>query len=171
MNPSSYSLSFNILFSYLHTKYLFILEEDWEVKKNIERTIFYPPFITESMLILDKYEKVYGILLREIRDIEVNYAVEIKTKMGIHILYVTLNTEKRYAFTNGASIYRCSDLIKLKRYTSECEVSKYFKERNYKLGFTYKGRSGKKNSSYQQSVMLHAGKKSTKSGLCNLLLY
>lgn len=171
MNPSTYSLSFNILFSYLYSKYLFILEEDWEVKHNIEQFIYYPSFILEAMLVLENYKNVYGILLREIRDIDVNYSTNVLTDMGIHKLNVLTNMKDRYTFTNGACIYRCSDLLNIKIYKSEYEVSQFFKKRDYRLGFTYKGKIGRDNSTNQQSVMMHIGKKSTKSGTCNISLY
>lgn len=171
MNPSKYSYSFNLIFSYLYTKYLFILEEDWNVIEDIEKKIYHPSFIEESILILDYNKQIYGILLRELRDIHVNYSLNVRTTMGKHLVHILCNMKERYSFTNGACIYRCANLAKVKIYKSEGEVSNYFKEKNYKLGFTYKGRKGKYNSSREQSVMIHIGKNSTKSGLCNISLY
>lgn len=44
-NPSGMELSFDTLFSYIYSEYVFMLEEDWVVEKNIENEIFYPAFI------------------------------------------------------------------------------------------------------------------------------
>lgn len=52
MNPIGYAFSFNIIFSYLYTKYILLLEEDWEVVKDIEKKIFYLSFMVESIQIL-----------------------------------------------------------------------------------------------------------------------
>lgn len=171
MNPIGYSSSFNIVFSYLYTKYILFLEEDWEVVKHIEKYIFYPSFITESIKILDIVEVVYGILLRNIADIYVNCSLNVVTNMGKHLLYVLKPQKNRFTYTNGASIYRTSNLKHIKEYKNEYSVSQYFKINNYKMGFTYKGIKGCNNCTNTQYVMKHIGKNSSRKGRCNIWLY
>lgn len=171
MNPSGYTLSFNIVFSYLYTKYILLLEEDWEVVEDIEKLIFHPSFITESILILDLIKIVYGILLRNINDIYVNCTLNVSTKMGKHVLYILQPQKNRYSFTNGASIYRSSDLKHIKYYINELTTSQYFRKNKYRMGFTYKGIKGRINSSNTQFVMKHIGKKTSRNGICNKWLY
>lgn len=171
MNPIGYELSFNVIFSYLYTKYILLLEEDWEVVKDIEKQILYPSFIAESIYILDIIKLIYGILLRNIPDINVNYSINVVTSMGKHLLNVLKPQKNRFTFTNGASIYRSSDIKHLKYYINEYSTSQYFKHNNYKMGFTYKGLKGLINSSNSQFVMKHIGKKTTRNGICNIWLY
>lgn len=171
MNPIGYSLSFNIIFSYLYTKYVLFLEEDWETVYNIEKYILHPSFIMESIELLDKVKVIYGIILRELRDIEVSYSLSINTIMGRHTLYVLRIPKNRNTFTNGPCIYRTKELKRLKYYVNEYLTSQYFKGINYILGFTYKGLYGGENSTNIQYVMKHIGKNSTKHGLCNIWLY
>lgn len=171
MNPSGYSLSFNIIFSYLYTKYILLLEEDWEIVDDIEKQILHPSFIKESILILEKVKVIYGLLLRELHDISVNYSLIISTCMGKHTLYVLKPPSNRFSYTNGACIYRSNDLKRLKYYTNEFYASQFFKSINYNLGFTYKGLSGKRNSTNVQFIMKHIGKNSTKQGICSIWLY
>lgn len=171
MNPIGYSLSFNLIFSYLYTKYILFLEEDWEVVKDIEKHIFHPSFITESIQILEIVKDVYGILLRDISDIKVNFTLNIVTRMGKHLLNVLQPPKNRYSFTNGASVYRTFDLKRIKIYINEYLTSLFFRNNNYKMGFTYKGLKGFSNSSNKQFVMKHIGKNSTRKGNCNMWLY
>lgn len=171
MNPSNYTFSFKLVFSYLYTKYILLLEEDWEVVKDIEKFIFYPSFIKESILILDIVKVVYGILLRNIADLKVNYTLNVVTKMGKHILNVLKYQKSRYSFTNGVSIYRTSDLKLINYYINEYTTSQYFRQNNYRMGFTFKGLKGSINSSNTQYVMKHIGIKSARKGICNIWLY
>lgn len=171
MNAVGYALSFNIIFSYLYTKYVLLLEEDWKVVNNIEKLIIHPSFIKESILILDKIKIIYGILLRETKDVYVNFSVNVTTVMGKHILHIIQPPKNRNTFTNGASIYRTLDLKHLKNYESEYSASQFFRKNKYRMGFTYKGLNGKINSSHTQYVMKHIGLNSTSKGLCNVWLY
>lgn len=102
-NPSGMELSFDTLFSYIYSEYVFMLEEDWVVEKNIENEIFYPAFIMESLLILSAVDKIYGVILRETHDFEIYENLTVRTKMGNDILYIGYLWLK-YAYTNGASI-------------------------------------------------------------------
>lgn len=171
MNPMGYALSFNVIFSYLYTKYILFLEEDWEIVNDIEKYLFHPSFIKESIKLLDKVKVVYGILLRESPNINVDYSLIINTSMGKHILFVLNPPKKRYNFINGASIYRTKDLKRLNYYISEWLTSEFFRKNDYKLGFTYKGLKGDKNSTEKQYVMRHIGMNSTRNGICNIWLY
>lgn len=44
LNPSGYPYSFKLLFSYLYTQYVLILEEDWLIVKDIEQNIIISNF-------------------------------------------------------------------------------------------------------------------------------
>lgn len=169
-NPSGMELSFDTLFSYIYSEYVFMLEEDWVVEKNIENEIFYPAFIMESLLILSAVDKIYGVILRETHDFEIYENLTVRTKMGNDILYIGFLWLK-YAYTNGASIYRTKELKVLDRYKGEGEVSNIFLYKGYKVGFTYKGRKGKKDDIYYQHVMDHIGLNTSRSSICSVALY
>lgn len=169
-NPSGMELSFDTLFSYMYTEYVFMLEEDWVVEQNVENEIFYPSFIMESILILSKVDKIYGMILREEWPSIILENMTVKTKMGNHILYIGY-LRLKYVYTNGASIYRTKSLKILDKYTGELWVSIFFLNKGYKVGFTYKGRKGKKDSIYDQHVMGHIGFNTSQSAICSIPLY
>lgn len=169
-NPSGMELSFNTLFSYIYSEYILMLEEDWVVEKNVENEIFYPSFIMESIMILSRVEEIYGVILRETHHFDIHQNLTIKTNMGYHILYVGILVSK-YAYTNGASIYKTKNLKEVKTYNGEHRVSNFFLFKGYKVGFTYKGKKGKKDDILYQHVMDHIGFNTSRSSLCSLALY
>lgn len=169
-NPSGYVYSFKVFFSYLYTEYIPLLAEDWVVDMNVEKEIIYPSFLLELMYILLKVSKVYGILLRESDHFIIDDNITVKTKMGNHILYFGI-MKLKYAFTNGATIYRTKNLREIGNYESEPEVSDLILKKGYKLGFTFKGRKGNKDDIFYQHVMDHIGIKTTRSSICTIPLY
>lgn len=169
-NPNGMEFSFNTLFSYMYSEYVFILEEDWLVEKNIEKEILYPSFIMESLLILSKVNEIYGIILRDTYNFQIYKKITIKTKMGKNILYIGILVAN-YVYTNGASIYKTKQLKEVEIYKGEQYVSKFFLKKGYKLGFTYKGRNGKKNDIHYQHVMDHIGFNTSRSLICSNPLY
>lgn len=169
-NPCGMELSFNTLFSYVYSNFVFILEEDWVVKKDVESEILHPSFIKEAILILSKVNSIYGIILRETHHFEIYRNLTVKTTMGNHILYIGLLV-RSYAYTNGASIYRTKNLKEIELYNGELKVSIIFLKKGYKIGFTYKGRKGKKDDIYYQHVMDHIGFHTSKSSICSISLY
>lgn len=169
-NPSGMELSFDTLFSYMYTEYVFILEEDWVVEKNVENEILYPSFIMESLLILSKTNKIYGVILRESDHFEIHENITVKTEMGNHILYIGVLVLK-FAYTNGASIYRTKTLKELETYNGELEVARFFLNKGYKVGFTYKGKKGKRDDIFFQHIMDHIGLHTSKSSICSIPLY
>lgn len=169
-NPNGMEFSFNTLFSYMYSEYVFILEEDWLVEKNIEKEILYPSFIMESLLILSKTNKIYGVILRESDHFEIHENITVKTEMGNHILYIGVLVLK-FAYTNGASIYRTKTLKELETYNGELEVARFFLNKGYKVGFTYKGKKGKRDDIFFQHIMDHIGLHTSKSSICSIPLY
>lgn len=169
-NPSGMELSFNVLYSYLYSEYVFILEEDWVVHKDVEKEIFYPSFIKESILILSQTERIYGVIIREIDNFEIMENITITTELGNHTLFIGL-LKLKFAYTNGASIYKTKVLKKLKIYYGEKEVSDFFLCSGYRVGFTYKGRKGRIDDIHDQYVMDHIGFHTSKSAICSIPLY
>lgn len=51
------------------------------------------------------------------------------------------------------------------------QVSNIFLYKGYKVGFTYKGRKGKKDDIYYQHVMDHIGFNTSRSSICSVALY
>lgn len=166
MNPSGYSYSFKILFTYLYTNYVLLLEEDWIVIKNIEKLIRYSNFIYTSMLILSNTKVIYGLYMREH---QIGYSTKRMDQRLNITYYEVYKPWKGCCYTNGASLYKSKYLKKMGYGKTERNTVDQCIKLNYHIGYI--------NWEYLKTPnsitypFKHIGVKSTKIGLCNISLF
>lgn len=175
LNPTNPEYTYDMFWSYLYGKYVLFLEDDRPFTQNIEKQIFYPNFIEESILILDKTDEVKGIMLKDEYPGKSEIKT-IKTKLGHHTLCVLKHPPWGYYYGNGPAIYGIKYLLQTGDFISENNMAGTFGRLKWYVGFTYKGL--KCNESILmtlacQNLTDHLGeKKSTKSGgMCRTSMY
>lgn len=175
MNPNGPHYGYEIIWSYLHGKYILLLEDDRVFIKNIEKKIFYPNFIEESILILDETDEIKGIVLKTDPP-SISEIKTIKTNIGNHTLCVLKHPPWGYYYVNGPAIYSIKYLLQVGPYISENNMAGMFNRLKWYIGFTYKGI--KCNESILmtlkcQGLTIHLGeKKSTLTGkMCRYSMY
>lgn len=165
MNPFGYTYSFTLLFSYLYSQYILLLEEDWIVINNIEEKIKYRNFLYISMYVLSKSKSIYGLYLRQH-----NYGNKTKrVDNRFSIIYYEIHQPWIYCYTNGASIYKSKYLKRMDYKSSESQTARRCMNLNYHIGYIYWEYI--KSTSGLNYPFAHIGLKSTKTGICNISLY
>lgn len=165
-NPSGYSFSFTLLFSYLYTEYVILLEEDWLVIKNIEKIIKHSNFIYTSMKLLSNTNLIYGLYLRQHPK---GYSIK-RFDRNLNITYYeVIKPWSGFCFTNGASIYKSKNIKRMNYKSSEYQTARTCMKLKYHIGYAiwrYKNSNGGIEYPFE-----HIGLKSTKTGVCNISTY
>lgn len=166
LNPNGYAYSFKLLFSYINTKYILILEEDWLIIKNIEKLIVNSNFLYTSMKVLSNTNSLYGLYLR-------HHPKGESTKKRDKILNITYyevyKPWKGFCYTNGASIYKTKYLKKMNYGRSEYQTARKCMKLNYHIGFINWKLLNSNNGIY--FPFKHIGVRRTNTGLCNISFY
>lgn len=175
LNPTNPEYTYNMFWSYLHGEFVLFLEDDRPFIKNIEKKIFYPNFIDESILILKIYKYVKGIILKQDRYGNIT-TKEIKTSLGSHTLCILINPPLGYYYANGPAVYNVKYLLQTVNFVSERYMARMFYKLKWFTGFTYKGIRCKSQSILTtacQGISLHLNSKTTqgKSNICKNYMY
>lgn len=166
MNPFGYAYSFKLLFSYLFSQYVLLLEEDWMVINNIEEKIKYKNFLYISMYVLSKSKSIYGLYLRPHPNGNRTKKFNNRFKITYYEIY---QPWRGFCYTNGASIYTSKYLKKMDYKSSEFQTARRCMNLNYRIGYIYWEYFKSKNG--LNYPFTHIGLKSTKIGICNISLY
>lgn len=166
LNPSGYSFSFQILFSFLYSTYILLLEEDWIVKKNIEKKLKFQNFLYISILTLSQTDCIYGLYLRHHPKGKAFKRVNKKINLSYLEVYLPW---KGFCYTNGVSIYKTKYLKRMQYKRSEYQMAQECMKRNFHIGLI--NWELKKSKKVIQYVFEHIGLVSTRVGLCNISLY
>lgn len=166
MNPNGYPYSFKILFSYLYSQFVLLLEEDWIIIHNIENKIKYNSFLYLSMKLLLNTNLIYGLYLRKhpkglstkriYKEYNVTYYEVYEPWMGC-------------CYTNGASIYNSKYLKKMSYKESEFLTTLQCIKFDFHIGYIYWEYIDSCNGI--EYPFMHIGKRSTRKGMCNISLY
>lgn len=167
-----YIWSFNLVYHSLCTApYVLTLEEDWEFSDKLLEGTQRKNVVEEAIELLKTLEeaqiKAYGVLLRWERDYFANRdpPVEVDTKVG-KVKYIRSISKgghcKAGAYTNGASVYRRSDLQEfgLMVHDGECEYSQRAFEKKYFMVSVWRKDSCLPKDTLCNSVVYHIGYKS-----------
>lgn len=166
MNPYGYTYSFKILFSYLYSQFVLLLEEDWMVINNIENKIEYKNFLYISMNVLSNSNFIYGLYLRPHPYGNSTKRIDNRYKITYYEVYKPWSG---FCYTNGASIYKTNFLKIMDYKTSEFQTARRCMNLNYHIGYIFwKFKKSKNGYNYP---FLHIGLRSTKDGKCNISLY
>lgn len=138
MNPNNPEYAYDMFYSYLHGNFVLFLEDDRPFVANIEKKIFYPNFIEESILILQKTDEVKGMILK-IDQESVCENKTIITKLGVHELGILKNPPYGYYYCNGPAVYNIKYLKQIPDFISENNMASTFSRLKWYIGFTYKG--------------------------------
>lgn len=172
MNPSGYIFSYNVIFSFLYSKYALLIDDDRPVRKNIEKYLTHTNFIATSINIMDKYREIYGIILRSSGDGKVNCHNEIIHHRNLGFCIIK-EAHIGYYYTNGASIYRTNELKRVEIYSGEYEVAKFFSSTKYRMAYILINDICNTTSNKCNYVIDHIGKNSSlkNRNICSIPLY
>lgn len=172
MNPSGYAFTYNIIFSYLYSKYVLLMDDDRPVRYNIEKYLKFTNFISISLSIMDKNEDIYGIILKS----ECNGNITCKYNKINYKLIKFCKVEKGcigYYYSNGASVYRTYELKKVKEFVGERNIANYFKGTKYRMAYILLNKMCKCISNRCDFLFDHIGKNSSllNKDICSIYLY
>lgn len=172
MNPNGYIYTYNIIFSYLYSKYVLLIDDDRPIRVNIEKYLQYSNFLSVSMNIMDSIKDIYGVILKREGDGNVTcFKKKFKSKT---IRYCKV--EKAfvgYYFSNGASIYRTSELKRVKEYLAENIVARFFSNTKYRMAYLLLNDTCNSVSNKCNFIIDHIGKNSSlrNKNICTVFLY
>lgn len=172
MNPNGYIYTYNIIFSYLYSKYVLLIDDDRPVRNNIEKDLKYTNFFSISLSVMDKNKDIYGIILKSEGDGNITCYNNIINSHTIRFCKV----EKGYIgyyYSNGASIYRTNELKKVKEYLGERYVAQYFGGTKYRMAYLLLNKMCKYRSNRCHFLFDHIGRNSTlqNRNICSIYMY
>lgn len=172
MNPSGYIYTYNIIFSFLYSKYVLLIDDDRPIRNNIEKYLQYTNFISISLSVMDKNKDIYGIILKsegdgivkcrnsKINNKEIRYCIVEKAFIG-------------YYYSNGASVYRAKELKRVKEYLGEYIVARFFSKTKLRMAYLLLNNKCNHKSNRCNFVIDHIGKNSSlrNKNICRIYLY
>lgn len=172
MNPNGYIFTYNIIYSFLYSEYVLLIDDDRPIRNNIEKYLKYTNFISISLSVMDKNKDIYGIILKSEGDGIVKCHNNRINKQKIR--YCTVEKAfKGYYYSNGASVYRTNELKRVKEYLGEYIVARFFSKTKYRMAYLLLNNKCIYKSNRCNFVIDHIGKNSSlrNRNICSIYLY